>query len=118
MIRDPVCGLPITELKEEFQADIRGRTYHFCGKYCKRAFLQGKKIAYFCMEIGLDPKIHSYSGGLGVLAGDMIKSSADLKIPLVGVTLVSRKGYLKQEIIDGKQIEHPDDWQPSALMNE
>ncbi|PVX25158.1 MAG: alpha-glucan family phosphorylase, partial [Candidatus Bathyarchaeum sp.] len=118
MIRDPVCGLPLTEPKEEFKAEVRGRTYHFCGEYCKRAFLRGKRIAYFCMEIGLNPDIHSYSGGLGVLAGDMIKSSADLKIPLVGVTLVSSKGYLRQEIRDGKQIEHPDDWTPSAFMNE
>jgi len=53
-----------------------------------------------------------------VLAGDMIKSSADLKIPLVGVTLVSSKGYLKQEIRDGKQIEHTNDWMPSKFMNE
>lgn len=118
MIRDPVCGLPLTETKEEFDAEVRGRTYHFCGEYCKRAFLRGKKIAYFCMEIGLNPDIHSYCGGLGVLAGDMIKSSADLKIPLVGVTLVSSKGYIKQEIRDGKQIEHPDDWSPSTFMNE
>lgn len=118
MIRDPVCGLPLTEPKEEFKAEVRGRTYHFCGEYCKRSFLRGKKIAYFCMEIGLNPKIHTYSGGLGVLAGDMIKSSADLKIPLVGVTLISSKGYLRQEIRDGKQIEHTDDWTPSELMNE
>ena len=117
MIRDPVCGLPLTEIKKEFKAEVRGRTYHFCGEYCKRAFLRGKKIAYFCMEFGLNPDFHTYSGGLGVLAGDMIKSSADLKIPLVGVTLVSSKGYLKQEIRDGRQIEHPDDWVPSKLMN-
>ena len=70
------------------------------------------------MEIGLNKDIHSYSGGLGVLAGDMLKSSADLKMPLVGVTLVSSKGYLRQEIKDGKQIEHSDDWTPSAFMNE
>jgi len=118
MIKDPVCGLPLTEPKEEFKVEVRGQTYHFCGEYCKRAFLRGKKIAYFCMEIGLNNDIHSYSGGLGVLAGDMIKSSADLKIPLVGVTLVSTKGYLKQEIKDGKQIEHPDDWTPSDFMHE
>ena len=117
MIRDPVCGLPLTEIKKEFKAEVRGRTYHFCGEYCRRAFLRGKKIAYFCMEFGLNPDFHTYSGGLGVLAGDMIKSSADLKIPLVGVTLVSSKGYLKQEIRDGRQIEHPDDWVPSKLMN-
>jgi starch phosphorylase len=118
MIRDPVCGMPLTETKEEFKAEIRGRTYHFCGEYCKRAFLRGKRIAYFSMEIGLNSNFHTYSGGLGVLAGDMIKSSADLKIPLVGVTLVSKKGYLKQEIKDGKQVDHPDDWQPSQFMTE
>jgi starch phosphorylase len=70
------------------------------------------------MEIGLDNNFHTYSGGLGVLAGDVIKSSADLKIPLVGVTLVSKKGYLKQEIREGKQIDHPDDWTPSQYMTE
>ena len=118
MIRDPVCGLPLTKTKEKFKIEVRGRTYHFCGEYCKRAFLKGKKIAYFSMEIGLNNNIHTYSGGLGVLAGDVIKSSADLKIPLVGVTLVSKKGYLKQELRDGKQIEHTDDWTPSDLMNE
>ena len=118
MIRDPVCGLPLTDLKEEFKAEVRGRTYYFCGEYCKRAFLQSKRIAYFCMEIGLNNDFHTYSGGLGVLAGDMIKSSADLKIPLVGVTLVSSEGYLRQEIKDRKQIEHPDGWIPSSFMNE
>jgi starch phosphorylase len=118
MIRDPVCGLPLAEPKEEYKAEVRGRTYHFCGEYCKHVFLCGKKIAYFSMEIGLDKDFHTYSGGLGVLAGDVIKSSADLKIPLVGVTLVSKKGYLRQEIRNGKQIEHPDDWTPSKYMNE
>ena len=118
MIRDPVCGLPLTETKAEFKAEVRERTYYFCGEYCKRAFLRGKKIAYFSMEIGLNNGVHTYSGGLGVLAGDMIKSSADLKIPLVGVTLVSKKGYLRQEIRDGKQTEYPDEWTPSKLMTE
>ncbi|MGD2066515.1 MAG: alpha-glucan family phosphorylase, partial [Candidatus Bathyarchaeota archaeon] len=118
MIRDPVCGLPLTEPKEEYKTEVRGRTYYFCGEYCKHVFLRGKKIAYFSMEIGLDKDFHTYSGGLGVLAGDVIKSSADLKIPLVGVTLVSKKGYLRQELKDGKQIEHPDDWTPSKYMNE
>jgi starch phosphorylase len=118
MIRDPVCGLPLPEKKEQLKAEVRGRTYYFCGEYCRRSFLQGKKIAYFSMEIGLNNNIHTYSGGLGVLAGDVIKSSADLKIPLVGVTLVSTKGYLKQELKDGKQVDHRDDWTPSTLMNE
>ena len=54
-----------------------------------------RSIAYFSMEIGIDEKIHTYSGGLGILAGDTIRSSADLKVPLVAVTLLYRKGYFR-----------------------
>ena len=50
------------------------------------------------MEIAIDSNVPTYSGGLGVLAGDVIRSSADLRLPLIGVTLVSKKGYLKQKI--------------------
>ena len=81
------------------------------------AYLMRQKIAYFSMEIGLSNNIHTYNGGLGILAGDTIKSSADLKVPLVGVTLVSKKGHFKQELTSsGKQIEHPDPWEPSEHM--
>ena len=69
------------------------------------------------MEIGLVNEIPTYSGGLGVLAGDTIKSSADLKLPLVAVTLLSKRGYFRQEITEeGKQIEHPVEWEPSKIM--
>jgi starch phosphorylase len=79
--------------------------------------LEEQKIAYFSMEIGLVNDIPTYSGGLGVLAGDTIRSSADLKLPIVAVTLVSKKGYFKQEITkDGQQIEHPQEWNPSKFM--
>ena len=62
-------------------------------------------------------EVPTYSGGLGVLAGDTIRSSADLKLPLVAVTLVSKKGYFRQEITkDGKQVEHPVEWDPSKFM--
>jgi starch phosphorylase len=71
------------------------------------------QIAYFSMEIALQPRIPTYSGGLGVLAGDTLRSAADLGLPLVGVTLVSRFGYLRQEIdFQGHQVEHSDPWQP------
>ena len=81
------------------------------------AYLMRQKIAYFSMEIGLSNNIHTYNGGLGILAGDTVKSSADLKVPLVGITLVSKKGHFKQEITsNGKQIEHPDPWEPSEHM--
>jgi starch phosphorylase len=75
------------------------------------------KIAYFSMEIGLRTDIPTYSGGLGVLAGDTIKSSADLKLPVVAVTLISSKGYFRQELDDrGRQSAHPLPWDPSRLM--
>ncbi|MFH1821247.1 MAG: alpha-glucan family phosphorylase [Methanobacteriota archaeon] len=77
----------------------------------------GRKIAYFSMEVGLKDEIPTYAGGLGILAGDMIRSSADLKIPLVAVVLVSKKGYFRQEITPaGRQIERTDEWEPSKFM--
>jgi len=79
--------------------------------------LKGQKIAYFSMEIGLKNEIPTYAGGLGVLAGDTIRSSADLRLPLVAVSLISKKGYFRQEITgDGRQIEHPQEWGPSNFM--
>ncbi|MBI5634107.1 MAG: alpha-glucan family phosphorylase [Nitrospirae bacterium] len=75
------------------------------------------KIAYFSMEIGVHNDIPTYSGGLGVLAGDTIRSGADLKLPMVAVTLMSRKGYFTQEIdSEGKQIEHAAVWDPADHM--
>ena len=69
------------------------------------------QIAYFSMEIGTHQELKTYSGGLGILAGDTVKSAADLKLPFVGVTLLHKKGYLKQAINkDGIQEELPDAW--------
>ena len=80
-------------------------------------FIKEPKIAYFSMEIGLANDIPTYSGGLGVLAGDTIKSGADLKLPMVAVTLLSKKGYFTQEIDErGRQSELPTIWEPSNYM--
>ncbi len=77
------------------------------------------KIAYFSMEIGLRDEIPTYSGGLGILAGDTVKSAADLILPFVAVTLISRKGYFRQEIDrSGHQKEYPVEWDPSTLMKQ
>lgn len=66
---------------------------------------ENKKIAYFSMEMGIDSKIPTYSGGLGVLAADTIRSCADLKVPIVAVTLLYKKGYFQQKIDSlGKHI--------------
>ncbi len=76
------------------------------------------KIAYFSMEIGVHNDIPTYSGGLGVLAGDTIRSAADLRLPMVAVTLLSRKGYFIQDIDEtGRQIERPFEWDPSRYMD-
>ena len=80
-------------------------------------YIKEPKIAYFSMEIGLRPDIPTYSGGLGVLAGDTLRSAADLNLPFVAVTLIYRKGYFHQKIDDkGHQIELPAEWDPSLLM--
>lgn len=82
-----------------------------------KRFTQEPRIAYFSMEIGLSSDIPTYSGGLGVLAGDTIKSAADLKLPLVAVTLVSRHGYFRQSLDEsGRQHETPVTWDPGAVM--
>ena len=75
------------------------------------------KIAYFSMEIGLKNSIPTYSGGLGVLAGDTIKSAADLDLPMIAVTLLTKKGYFTQEIDpSGNQNELPAEWDPSKQL--
>ncbi len=77
-------------------------------------FLQRARVAYFSMEIALRSEIPTYAGGLGVLAGDTLRSAADLSLPLVAVTLVSRHGYFRQELdAEGRQIEHPAPWDPA-----
>jgi len=76
-----------------------------------------RKIAYFSMEICVDARIPTYSGGLGILAGDMIRSSADLGVSLVGVTLLYKKGYLHQKVgKEGIQQELPEEWNPQDYM--
>jgi starch phosphorylase len=68
-------------------------------------------VAYFSMEIGLNPLMPTYSGGLGVLAGDTIRSAADLGVPMVGVTLLHRRGYFYQRLDrTGWQSEEPVAW--------
>jgi len=68
--------------------------------------LRARPVAYFCAEFGLHESLPLYSGGLGVLAGDHLKSASDLGIPMVGVTLFYREGYFRQRLAtsSGKQI--------------
>jgi len=78
-----------------------------------------REIAYFTMEIALEEDIPSYSGGLGVLAGDTLRSAADLGIPMVGVTLLQQYGYFHQGLDeDGTQIETEVRWNPRLKLKD
>jgi starch phosphorylase len=76
-------------------------------------FIHEPRVAYFSMEIALRNEIPTYAGGLGILAGDTVRSATDLDLPMVAVSLVSRAGYFRQEIdAHGRQLEHPANWDP------
>ncbi|MFQ6104626.1 MAG: alpha-glucan family phosphorylase [Candidatus Glassbacteria bacterium] len=131
--RDPVCGMRV---RGEFGFDYEGRTFYFCSEHCKNEFMKSpdiylekrkirtglgdgkeRKIAYFSMEIGIDSRIPTYSGGLGVLAGDTIKSCADLKVPMIAVTLLYRNGYFSQKLdAEGNQHELSVEWHADDVL--
>ncbi|MCA9601107.1 MAG: alpha-glucan family phosphorylase, partial [Myxococcales bacterium] len=70
-----------------------------------------RQVAYFSMEIALEDRLPTYCGGLGVLAGDTIRSAADLRVPIICVSLVHRKGYFRQRIDEhGNQSEEAVEW--------
>jgi starch phosphorylase len=74
-------------------------------------------FAYFSMEFGIDPAMPTYSGGLGILAGDTVRAAADLGLAAVGVTLLHRKGYVRQHLDnEGNQSESDADWSPERFL--
>jgi starch phosphorylase len=78
-----------------------------------------RAIAYFSMEIALEPGMPTYSGGLGALAGDTIRSAADLKVPVVAVCLLHRQGYFYQRLDAlGNQTEEPVAWAVNDFLTE
>lgn len=85
----------------------------------RAAALQERKIAYFSMEIGLRADMPTYSGGLGILAGDTVRTAADMEVPMVAVTLLARKGYFHQKLDpSGEQIEKADIWKVEQHLRE
>ncbi|HRC44884.1 MAG: alpha-glucan family phosphorylase [Nitrospira sp.] len=133
-IKDPVCGMMVP-VGEGLSVVYQGQEFRFCSDLCKRTFLATperyatgstglapgtlgvtRRIAYFSMEVAADPGMPTYSGGLGVLADDTLRSCADLKIPIVGVSLLYRRGYFEQHLDEwGNQHERPVQWDPSRL---
>ncbi len=82
-----------------------------------KAFTPDYPIIFFSMEIGLDPAMPTYSGGLGVLAGDILRGAADLGIPMAGMSLIHRKGYFHQHLDEeGNQSESPSVWSPEEFL--
>ena len=76
-------------------------------------------VAYFSMEVAIRPEMPTYSGGLGVLAGDTLRSAADLGIPLAAFTLLHRKGYFQQHLgPHGAQTEEVQPWNPADYCTE
>jgi glycogen phosphorylase len=76
-------------------------------------------VAYFSMEIAINPSMPTYSGGLGVLAGDTLRSAADLGVPLVAFSLIHRKGYFQQHLdVAGSQTEEVQSWNPADFCTE
>jgi glycogen phosphorylase len=76
-------------------------------------------VAYFSMEIAINPAMPTYSGGLGVLAGDTLRSAADLGVPLIAFTLIHRKGYFQQHLDrTGVQSEEIQPWDPAKFCTE
>lgn len=75
-------------------------------------------VAYFCMEVGVARlNMPTYGGGLGVLAGDTLQNAADLRLPMVGMTLLYRDGYLRQSLdADGQQLDSAEPWDIEAFL--
>ncbi len=81
--------------------------------------MNDRAIAYFSMEIAVEPGMPTYAGGLGILAGDTVRSAADMKVPMVVVTLLHRKGYLVQRLdASGWQREEPAEWMVENFLEE
>src|SRR5579875_3929505 len=78
--------------------------------------LSERNIAYFSMEIALSKQLPTYSGGLGMLAGDTLRSAADNGVEMVAVSLVHRRGYFEQHLdAVGQQTESDVVWSPESL---
>jgi starch phosphorylase len=119
----------------QLTATHQGRQFYFCSEFCRHSFVKApanyvptvsaiatpetdtaRRIAYFSMEVAADPRMPTYSGGLGVLAGDTLRAAADLRVPLVAVSLLPANGYFDQRLDEwGNQQEGPVTWDPSGV---
>ena len=127
LTRVPAGRLAEAARDEAFLAQMRSelgdlRTYMDSGRWFQRTVPgaqgegEGSSIAYFSMEFGVTPTLPIYSGGLGILAGDHLKSASDLGVPLVGIGLLYQWGYFSQSLDrSGWQQESYRDNDPAEL---
>lgn len=134
-MKDPVCGMTV-QMERGLTSLYHDQTIYFCSEYCRGKFLaqperyfaalvtpsydeakEHRRVAYFSMEVAVGSSMPTYSGGLGVLAGDTLKSCADLRVPVVGMTLLFRQGYFDQKFDQwGGQQEWPVQWNPAHFL--
>ncbi len=104
MVNDDAFMMTLNDVYDEFKTYMGQETWYDCLDKDKK--VDGAKIAYFSFEYGLHESLPNYSGGLGILSGDHLKSASDLGIPLIAVGLLYRKGYFRQYLNnDGWQQE-------------
>lgn len=134
-MRDPVCGMTVMP-EGALTTLYNDQKVYFCSEYCRKKFLEqpakhvvalvtpsydeakeNRLVAYLSMEVAVGQSMPTYSGGLGVLAGDTLKSCADLRVPIVGISLLFRKGYFDQRLSErGEQHESPVHWRPEHFL--
>src|SRR5437667_5289291 len=120
---DPVFADRIRRLSAQFNAYLSD-TRPWPKLQLASRISGGTPVAYFCAEFGIHNSLPLYSGGLGILAGDHLKSASDLILPLVAVGLLYRFGYFRQRLSDsGLQEEsyretHPDEIPIHEIKNE
>jgi len=106
LAEDPAFVSRVQEVSRRFNAYMSDRATWYAGAHGE---LAGKRVVYISMEFGLHESVRLYSGGLGVLAGDHIRSASDMGLPLTGVSFLWRHGYFRQLIDDGEQLAaYPD----------
>src|SRR6185369_3635728 len=112
---DPVYLQRIRHLDEAFNAYM-APSANWAGTGQLPKITPDRPVAYFCAEFGVHNSLPLYSGGLGILAGDHLKSSSDLRLPLIAVGLLYRYGYFRQRLRnDGWQEEYYGETCPDEL---
>ena len=108
---DPIYMERVQRLDESFQSYLTSPS-----RLQQHAITPEHPVAYFCAEFGVHTSLPLYSGGLGILAGDHLKSASDLGLPLIAVGLLYRYGYFRQRLRnDGWQEEHYGETFPNDL---